>query len=188
MGEELSGEWKSTCRDSVAEGKTQKTQGKRSPEYLEHRMWKECGGRCIWQDRPLNDARIRGTDPLCSRKSEYNFTLSSCIRGLNQLGIQPITDRSCSAVVCIYWKQSEHKWTHTVQTHIVQGSTLLFNMICLAILESRYYYQPYFQMRKLGPWACPKANQLVDGRAEDQTQICLAVEAPHCTVSQSKRK
>lgn len=49
-------------------------------------------------------------------------------------------------------------------------------VICLTIPESRYYHQSYFQMKKLGPGTFPTAN-LLDGRAGDQTQSHLAMEA-----------
>ena len=38
--------------------------------------------------------------------------------------------RSCSS--SIYWKKSKYKWTHAVQTHVVQGSTV-YNTFRLSI-------------------------------------------------------
>lgn len=32
--------------------------------------------------------------------------------------------RSCSTVVCVQWNKVAYKWTHAIETHVVQGSTV----------------------------------------------------------------
>ena len=61
------------------------------------------------------------------------FTAGSDITVLPHPGILPTTD--CVGLSIYYWKISLYKWTHAVQTHVVQGSTLRPSLISMTLKQ-----------------------------------------------------
>ena len=58
------------------------------------------------------------------------ITLQSTLRICGSIAEDSSNHPSCSTIVHIYWKKSTCRWTHGVQTYIVQGSTVYhFKMI-----------------------------------------------------------
>ena len=76
----------------------------------------------------LKNAEFKGTDPLCSRKSCIIITnpLYLWFLPIHSFTSTDSTNHSSyDTVIFTAEKELRHKWTLAVQTHVVQGSTLL---------------------------------------------------------------
>lgn len=68
---------------------------------------------------------LRVTTLQATRKSEFNLKLVLCIQGsLISVSVDSTKHGLYNTVVFTTEKKSEHKWTHMVQTHAVQGPSV----------------------------------------------------------------
>ena len=89
------------------------------------------GFRCTW---PLNNTGVQALTLLTVENPSIIYSLPSVsaiplyprlhICGFNQQGC-------CSTIVFTIEKKSTYKWTHAVQIHVVQGSTVFGNLYFL---------------------------------------------------------
>ena len=79
-----------------------------------------CVDNASWS---LNNVGVRDTDPHGIENP--NITLQLALHIHSCTSIHSTNLRLWSTVVHIYWKTSTYKWTHTVQTHVVEGSTVV---------------------------------------------------------------
>ena len=69
---------------------------------------------------PLNRVGIIGTDSCTVENSPLTLHLAHCIS--SSACEDSVNLRLCN--ICVYWKNSTYKGTHTVQIHVVQESTI----------------------------------------------------------------
>ena len=74
----------------------------------------------------LNNVGVRDTDPHASEHP--NITLQLALHIHSCTSIHSTNLRLWNTVLHIYWKTSTYKWTHTVQTHVVEGSTVIVSI------------------------------------------------------------
>ena len=81
----------------------------------------------------------------------------------------------CNTVVWIYWEESMYKWTHTVQTYVVQRSTVYSKQ------KGKYQFKYSINNKIKSEWikqSNQKAENIrLDKRRQDPNLCCLLEES-----------
>lgn len=119
--------------------------------------------------------------------SKFKFRVSAYVHGLNQLQFNQSQIMSCSGVYLLraIWISVNPYCNSNLYLPKI---TYIIYVICLTILESRCYYQSYFQMKRLGPGTFPTAKPAGRWQSRGSNLITSGHGGLQCTLRAEEKR